>query len=198
LTPANATFGIVWPVLYAGAIGLAIHQATPSQQFNPRYAKARPWLLVCYTLNGIFGYFFSRSNKQNRIGAALTTVSMIGPSLFLHSRLEIGDGAVSEPENTLRKVMGMYSGWLTAASAISINTLIQETGYFTDKESSRRVTFVMLPLLAGLGLLVSQKLNDPYYLVPIIAAFIGISAKQKYQNKDISTKISASWQPLWP
>jgi len=186
MTPANATFGVVWPVLYAGAIGLAIHQAMPSEQFNPRYTKARPWLLACYALNGIFGYFFSKSSKRHRIGAALTTVSMVGPALFLHNRLEIGSNKVSEPENTIRKTIGMYAGWLTAAAAISVTTLIQEAGQLVDNESARRAALCILPITAGTGLFVSKKLNDPYYLITIIAALIGISVKQKDEHNDVS------------
>lgn len=186
MTPANATFGIVWPVLYSGAVALAIHQALPSEQGNPRYTKARPWLLACYAMNGVFGYFFSKSDKKNRIGAAITTIAMLPASILLHRQLRIGDQAVTEPENSIHKVMGMYSGWLTAASAVSITTLLQETGFLTSKEATRKFAFYALPVTSGAALLVSNKLNDPYYLIPVAAAQAGIALKQKDNNQYIS------------
>jgi tryptophan-rich sensory protein len=186
MTPANATFGIVWPILYSGTIALAIHQALPSQKFNPRYAKARPWLLVCYTMNAVFGYFFSKSDKFNRVGAAVTTIAMLPASIILHRQLEIGQGDVPEPENSIRKVMGMYAGWLTAASAVSITTLIQEMGYFTDKKGAKTDALFTLPITSGIGLLASKSLNDPYYLLTIIAALAGIAVKQNDTNPEVS------------
>ncbi|HEV7379219.1 MAG TPA: tryptophan-rich sensory protein, partial [Dyadobacter sp.] len=123
LTPANATFGIVWGTIYAGTIALAIHQALPDQLNNPRYQKAQPWFRINYILTIVFGILFSKSDKKNRIGAAVTTISMLPAAIGLHRALDAGGDPVAEPENTLRKFIGVYAGWLTAASAISATTL---------------------------------------------------------------------------
>ena len=76
-TPANATFAVVWPVIYTGTMGLALHQALPAQRDNGRYAQARPWWLACYALNLTFGYFFSRPDQGSRVGAGVTTIATL-------------------------------------------------------------------------------------------------------------------------
>ncbi|MFD2574118.1 tryptophan-rich sensory protein [Spirosoma soli] len=191
-TPANATFGVVWPVVYTGTIGLAIHQALPSQQNNLRYAKARPWLAVNYVLNALFGYFFSRQDVRSRVGAGLTTVSMLPASLALHQQLEIGKTEVPEPENTLRKSISLYAGWLTAATVVSGANLLQQAGFLVPKAVARRLAYAVLSGTGGLGLIVSKRLNDPYYLTTLIAAFVGIAAKQRGKNDGVAA-LAAAW-----
>ena len=186
LTPANATFGIVWSTVYIGTIALAIHQALPSQSDNTRYKKAQPWLRLNYILTGLFGYFFSKSNKRNRIGAAITTISMLPAAIGLHRALEIGQTEVVEPENTFRKFVSLYTGWLTAASTISVTTLIQESGYFKKPDEAKQWTLSALPIISAVGTVVSKRLNDPYYLITLIAALAGIAVKQKDSQKEIS------------
>jgi tryptophan-rich sensory protein len=186
LTPANATFGIVWSTIYAGTIALAIHQALPDQLNNPRYQKAQPWLRINYLLTMVFGLFFAKSEKKHRIGAAITTIAMLPAAIGLHRALEVGGEPVSEPENTLRKFIGIYTGWLTAASAISATTLIQESGYLKKQTEIKQWTSAALPVTSGLGIWASRQLNEPAYLLPVATALAGIAAKQKDSNKEIS------------
>ena len=186
VTPANETFGIVWSTIYAGTVSLAIHQALPSQLENPRYRKAQPWLRLNYILTGVFGYFFSKSDKKNRIGAALTTISMLPAAIGLHRALEIGQTEVDGAENVIRKFISLYAGWLTAATAVSATTLIQEAGYAVNPEDAKKWALGFLPVTTGIGAVVSNRLNDPFYLITLIAALTGIAAKQKDTNNEIS------------
>ncbi|MBE9463203.1 tryptophan-rich sensory protein [Dyadobacter subterraneus] len=186
VTPANETFGIVWSTIYIGTLALAIHQALPSQIINPRYQKAQPWLRISYLLTGLFGYFFSKSDKTSRIGAAVTTISMLPAAIALHRALEIGQTEVNGAENIIRKSISLYTGWLTAAAAVSATTLVQEAGYMIKPDDAKHWTLGLLPVTTGLGVVISNRLNDPYYLVTIIAALTGIAVKQKDTNKEIS------------
>ncbi|WP_159467735.1 tryptophan-rich sensory protein [Dyadobacter sp. 3J3] len=186
VTPANATFGIVWSTIYIGTLALAIHQTLPSQISNQRYQKAQPWLRISYLLTGVFGYFFSKSDKKSRIGAAITTISMLPVAIGLHRALEIGQTEVTGPENVIRKSISLYTGWLTAASAVSATTLVQEAGYMKKPDDAKKWTLGVLPITTGLGVVISNRLNDPYYLTTIIAALTGIAIKQKDSNKEIS------------
>jgi tryptophan-rich sensory protein len=186
LTPANATFGIVWSVIYTGTIALAVHQALPSQLDNPRYRKAQIWLRLNYILTAVFGYFFSKSDKKSRIGAAITTIAMLPAGIGLHRALDVAGESVSEPENTLRKFISVYAGWLTAASAVSTTTLIQESGLLKKGSDTRQWTVAALPITTGLGIWASRQLNDPAYLLPIATALVGIAVKQKDTNREIS------------
>ncbi|GAB3745466.1 tryptophan-rich sensory protein [Spirosoma pomorum] len=191
-TPANTTFALVWPVIYTGTMGLAVHQALPSQQNNPRYAKARPWLAVNYTLNALFGYFFSRKDIRSRVGASLTTVALLPASLALHQQLEIGKTEVPEPENTLRKSISLYTGWLTAATVVSVSNLLLQAGVLVPTAVARRWAVAILSGTGGLGIFVSKQLNDPYYLITLITAFVGIAVKQRGKNDDVAV-LAAAW-----
>jgi tryptophan-rich sensory protein len=177
-TPANVTFAIVWPLIYSSTMGLALHQALPSQQNNNRYLQARPWWVVNYTLNLLFGYFFSRPNKASRVGASLTTIALLPTAIGLHQSLEIGSTEVAQPEKTLRRSVSLYAGWLTAATVVSVGNLLIEAGLAPGQHRASRWAMGILPITATLGLVMSRKLNDPYYLVPFVAAFGGISVKQ--------------------
>lgn len=186
LTPDKITFGIAWSVIYLGIGILAIHQALPSQQYNFRYKKAQIWLRANFILAGVFGYFFSKSDKNSRIGSAVTTMSMLPAAIGLHRALEIGQTEVPEPENTLRKFISMYTGWLTAASTISATTLILEAGYLKKTKQIKEYTINALPAVSAVGAIISKRLNDPYYLITLIAALAGIAVKQKENQKDVS------------
>lgn len=178
-TPANGTFPLVWTVVYIGNMALAVHQALPLQRDNPRYAKARPWWLANYALNALFGYFFSRPNQPNRVGASLTTIAMLPTALALHRSLEIGRTTdIPQPERTLRRSVSVYAGWLTAATVVSAGNLLLEAGLRVNQRQRERWAYVVLPVTAGVEIALARRLNDPYYLAPFVAAFGGIAAKQ--------------------
>ena len=189
--PANATFGVVWPVIYLGTIALAVHQALPSQRGNPRYQKALPWLLFCYTLNALFGYFFSKNDKTARVASSIITIFTLPFALILHQKLEVGRTKVPEPENSLRKSVSLYAGWLTIASTVSVGNLIIEAGYSPKPAKAARWAYAILPMTAGLGLATSRLLQDPYYLLPLSAGFTGIAAKQYDKQKGVTALTGA-------
>ncbi|WP_025763542.1 tryptophan-rich sensory protein [Dyadobacter tibetensis] len=186
LTPANATFGIAWGVIYSGTAALIFHQASSRQLSNPRYARAQNWLRANYILGALFGYFFSRSDRTGRVGAALTTMSMLPAALGLHRALAIGQFTPPQPERTLQKSVSLYTGWLGAASAISLINLLQEAGYFTKKKAAVRISQYAIPTLATGAIAASRSLRDPYLLIPIAGALLGIAAKQQHSNKSVA------------
>lgn len=186
-TPANGTFPIAWSVIYSGTVGLVIHQALPAQGSNPRYAKARPWWLLNYALNALFGYFFSRPDKASRVGASLTTIALLPTALGLHRSLEIDQPTdVPQPERTLRRSVSLYAGWLTAATVVSAGNLLIQAGFRVRPPQAERWAYGMLPVTASLGIWIARRLNDPYYLIPFVAAFSGMAAKQWPKTKGVA------------
>jgi hypothetical protein len=177
-TPANVTFALVWPVIYTGTVGLALHQALPAQAGNARYARARPWWLACYALNLLFGYFFSRPDRGSRVGASVTTIAALPAAIGLHHSLQIGQTDVPQPERTLRRSVSLYAGWLTAATVVSLGNVLIEAGWRPRPARAARWATGVLPVTTALGLATARRLNDPYYLAPFLAAFVGIAAKQ--------------------
>ncbi len=186
IAPANATFPLVWTVIYLGKMALAVHQALPSQQNNPRYQAAQPWLCISYGLNALFGYFFSQDTKIGRVGSGLTTIAMLPPALMLHKQLAIGQTVVPQPEKLFQKAVSLYTGWLTVASAVGITNLLLQAGYRVPVTQASRWAYGVLPVVGVLGITVAKQLKDPYYLLPFVAAFSGITAKQYHQQQGVA------------
>ncbi len=186
ITPAGGTFAVVWPVIYTGTLGLAVHQALPSQADNPRYEKAAPWLVANYLLNGLFGFFFSRGEKSARVSANAITVATLPTVLTLHRALEVGQTAVAEPEKTFHRATGIYAGWITVATGVATTNLLIEAGYRVGRQQAVPFAVGLLGVLGAIGVTVAKKLNDPYYLLPFVAGFTGIASKQADRNRAVA------------
>ncbi|ARK10598.1 tryptophan-rich sensory protein [Fibrella sp. ES10-3-2-2] len=187
ITPVGGTFAAVWPVIYTGTLGLAVHQALPSQVNNPRYEKAAPWLVANYLLNGLFGVFFSRGEKEARVAANAITVATLPTVLALHEALGVGQTAdLTQPEKTFHRATGIYSGWITVATGVATTNLLIEAGYRVSRERAVPFAVGLLGVLGAIGVTVSKKLNDPYYLLPFVAGFTGVAAKQAGRNEAIA------------
>ncbi|CCG98067.1 hypothetical protein FAES_0053 [Fibrella aestuarina BUZ 2] len=186
ITPAGPTFAAVWPVIYTGTLGLAVHQALPSQVENPRYEKAAPWLVVNYLLNGLFGIFFSRGEKAARMAANAVTVTQLPTVLALHQALGVGQTDVPEPERTFHRATGIYAGWITVATGVATTNLLIENGWREPRSRAVPYAIGLLNVLGAIGLTVSKRLNDPYYLLPFIAGFTGVAAKQYGRNNAVA------------
>lgn len=181
-TPANVTFAIMWPTIYAGTVGLAIHQALPSQVDNPRYENATRWLAANYLLNGVYGSLFSHGEKLARVAANVVTIAQLPTVLALHNALEVGKTEVAEPERTFQRTAGIYAGWTTVASGLAVTNLLIEAGYRVSHKRAEPYAVGVLSILGAIGLVVSKKLNDPYYLLPFVMGFTGVAAKQHGRN----------------
>lgn len=190
-TPVNGTFALVWPVIYSGTTGLMVHQALPSERNNPRYAQARPWWIASYALNLLFGYFFSRPDKASRIGYNATTLALLPTAIGLHRSLAIDWQTVPQPERTLRRSVSLYAGWLTAATVVSTTNLLLEAGYQVSPGQAARWANGLIPFTAMLGMGISRRLNDPYYLIPLVCAFAGVVVKQRDRATDVAAVAGA-------
>lgn len=179
IVPAGWAFGVVWSTIYSGLTALLVHQALPSQQYNPRYQKALPWWLTSWTLNAIFGRFFSQNNPQSVIISDLTTKLNLPAALALHQSLEIGKTEVPAPEKYLRIPVSLYAGWLTAATVVGTPDTLLTLGWWeVDKKRDEPVAAGILSATAGAGYLIAHRLNDPWYMLPFVAGFGGIATRQ--------------------
>lgn len=186
ITPANATFGVVWSTIYAGVLGQAVHQALPSQANNPRYERAAPWLVANFVLNGLFSLFFSKGEKPARVAANATTLASLPTVLALHRSLCVGETNVPEPERTFQKAVGIYAGWITVATGVATTNLLIEGGWRESRERAVPYAVGLMTVLSGIGVAISKRLNDPYFLLPFAAGFTGIAAKQKGRNDAVA------------
>lgn len=179
IIPAGWAFGVVWSVVYSGLGALLVHQALPAQATNPRYQRALPWWWASWTLNAIFGRFFSQDDARSVVISDLTTKLNLPAALALHHSLEIGRTDVPTPEKYLRIPVSLYAGWLTAATVVGTPDTLLTFGLW-ERDDKRDV-----PLSAGIlgatgvaGYVVARHLNDPWYMVPFVAGFGGIATRQ--------------------
>lgn len=179
IVPAGWAFGVVWSTIYSGLTALNVHQALPSQEHNPRYAKALPWWWASWALNAIFGRFFSQNDPQSIIISDLTTKFNLPAALALHQSLGIGKTDVPSPEKYLRIPVSLYAGWLTAATVVGTpNTLLTLGAWEPDEERDEPLSAGILAATAGAGYLIARRLNDPWYMLPFVAGFGGIATRQ--------------------
>lgn len=179
IVPAGWAFGVVWSTIYSGLAALLVHQASPSQENNPRYKNALPWWWTSWTLNAIFGRFFSQNDPRSIVISDLTTKFNLPAALALHQSLEIGKTDVPSPEKYLRIPVSLYAGWLTAATVVGTpNTLLTLNAWEPDEERDEPVSAGILSATAGAGYFIANRLNDPWYMVPFVAGFGGIATRQ--------------------
>jgi len=179
IVPAGWSFGVVWSTIYSGLGALMVHQALRSQEYNPRYEKALPWWWTSWTLNAIFGRFFSQNDPRSIVISDLVTKFNLPAALALHQSLEIGKTDVPAPEKYLRIPVSLYAGWLTTATVVGTpNTLLTVNAWEPDEERDERISAGILIATAGAGYLIARRLNDPWYMLPFIAGFGGIATRQ--------------------
>ncbi len=179
IIPAGWSFGVVWSTVYSGLGALLVHQALRTQENNPRYQKALPWWWASWTLNAIFGRFFSQNDVESIVISDLTTKINLPVSLGLHQSLEIGKTDVPAPEKYFRIPVSLYAGWLTAATVVGTPDTLLTLGWWQrDEERDVPVAAGILGATAGAGYLIARQLNDPWYMVPFVAGFGGIATRQ--------------------
>ena len=178
IIPAGWSFGVVWSIVYSGLGALLVHQALPAQAANPRYQRALPWWWISWTLNAIFGRFFSEDDARSVVISDLTTKLNLPAALALHNSLGIGKTDVPAPEKYLRIPVSLYAGWLTAATVVGTPDTLLTLGFWEPDEERD------VPLAAGIlgatgvaGYAVARSLNDPWYMMPFIAGFGGVATR---------------------
>ena len=100
--PATYVFTTIWPVIYAGLVGLAIYQALPANRDNPRFRAAAPWLMLNIFLNALWVWVFGREAFVSTVPIMLVLVgAIIGAiSLAALSVLHFRGGARYELQTT--------------------------------------------------------------------------------------------------
>jgi tryptophan-rich sensory protein len=192
IIPDGWTFGVVWSTIYTGTAAYAIYQALPSQQNNPRFRNAAPWLAISYVLNAVFGRLFSDSRTESMIGSDIVTKASLPVALALHNQLRIGETKVGSPEKYLRIPFSLYAGWLTVASVVGTPNLLFNLKRWKPEPIRDTPVFIgVLGATTGVAYAVARKLNDPYYLLPFVAGFAGIATKQYGKNNAIALSAAA-------
>ncbi|WP_407493540.1 hypothetical protein [Pseudooceanicola sp. MF1-13] len=175
IQPAGWAFSI-WGVIYLWLIASSLFGLLKRDD-DPDWHPARPWLTVSLI-----------------VGAAWIPVAQISPLWATVLIWIMWATAVVALLRTpdfdqwwLRVPVGLYAGWLTAASSVA--TAILLTGYGATPVLPIHAMFVIVAL--GLSTLILRRINAPSYALAVIWALAGIIAANLGADRVLMIILSA-------
>ena len=170
--PATYIFTTIWPVIYAGLIGLGIYQALPANRDKPRFRAAAPWLMLNIFLNALWVWIFGMEAFVSTVPVMLALVAV---TVVLYRKLEIGRVAVDRWERLLQIPISIYLAWLTIATVANIAAALISVGWNGFGISAEVWALVMLLVGAGLSIFLYRGLGrDVVIPLTYIYAYIGV------------------------
>ncbi len=157
--PAGYTF-LIWAVIYLWLLAATFLQWR-------RYSNAENWdaLRAPLFISLLAGLFWGPSSTMSPFLSFALILIMWGGAVMALFRAPDDDHWVG------REPIGLYAGWLTAASGVSLGSILLSGGYVTDPAASL-IGFGLIGLLAFVVL--SRETRSFSYLVALIWALIGI------------------------
>jgi hypothetical protein len=173
--PATYVFTTIWPVIYAGLIGLGIFFALPANRDNPRLNAAAPWLMLNIALNALWVWVFGREAFVSTVPIMLALVVV---TLIVYNKLEIGRTPVSGWERWLQIPFSIYFAWLTIATVANIAAALISVGWNGFGLSAEVWALVMLVVGAALAVFLYSRLRrDVVIPLTYVYAYVGILAR---------------------
>ena len=178
--PATYVFGTIWPVIYLGIIGLAIHQVLPSQATNLTYRQGGYLLAANLILNALWVWVFG-------IGEFVISFFLILPivatAVLAYMWLGIGaptgqPGGAPVIERVFKVAVGIYAAWLTIATIASAATALVSAGWNGFGLTDTVWTVIMLGVGTLLCILLVIRFKDPTFAAVYVYAFIGILVRR--------------------
>ena len=170
LTPAPYAF-LIWIPIYLGLLALAVYQALPDQEENPRLQALRPWLALTAVLNAIWLY----SVADGRLWLPVLTIfALLATAIAMRRALGVGveHGGVLR---WLGYAVSLYAGWLTLATIVNTSSALLLSGW-----TSGATFWAIVMLLVGtiIGLTVRVNWRDPVYGGVFVWTFLAIAIGQ--------------------
>lgn len=155
LTPAPWAF-IIWLPIYLGLLALAVYQALPAQETDPRLVALRPWLAVSAVLNALW---LSAVAADLRWSPVLIIFALLAAALVMRRALGIGvqQTGLMRP---LGYALSIYAGWLTLAVIVNTSSALLISGWVGN---ASLWAVIMLIVGTGIGLAVRAGWRDPVY-----------------------------------
>ena len=170
LTPAPYAF-LIWVPIYLGLLALAVYQALPDQEENPRLQALRPWLALTAVLNAIWLYSVADAHLWLPV---LTIFALLATAIAMRRALGVG----VEHEGVLRWLgysVSLYAGWLTLATIVNTSSTLLLAGWTSG---ATFWTMVMLLVGTAIGLTVRVNWRDPVYGSVFVWTFLAIAIGQ--------------------
>lgn len=185
-TPAGYVFAI-WGLIYVGLIGLAIYQALPAQQDNPRLSRSRSWLAWSGVANVAWLLLWHYEVFPLTLIAML---AILGTLIMAYLRLEVGLTPVTPGERWLvRLPVGIYLGWISVATIANATVLLDYFGWsgWGINPEAWALIMIFVALILGWTLAVSRR--ESAYALVLVWAFAGIAVR----NAAVSSVAGGAW-----
>lgn len=125
VTPADYAF-VIWGLIYAACIALAIYQLLPSQQVRAVHRLTGWWLFGAFTASTLWVPIFG----TRTLWLAQVLILILVGYLVAAARgfLRVGPAASTAEEVFLRLPVMIYLGWATLAAAAGFATTFRSWG----------------------------------------------------------------------
>lgn len=174
--PATYVFVTIWPVIYLGIVGLAIHQALPSQATNPRYRRGMWMLAINLLLNAGWVAIFG---AQLFVLSLVTIVPILATAVLAYAWLGIGRSpAASTAEKVVMIAVSIYTAWLTIATVANVSLALVSGGWDGFGLSYETWGTIMIVVGIGLGVVMMLLFGDPVFPAVYAYAYAGIMVRR--------------------
>ena len=174
--PATYVFATIWPVIYLGIVGLAIHQALPSQGTNPRYRRGMWMLAINLVLNAGWVAVFG---AELFVLSLVTIVPILVTAVLAYAWLGTGRaGDASTAERVLGVSISIYVAWLTIATVANVSLALAAAGWDGFGISYETWGTIMIVVGIGLGVVMLLLFRDPVFPAVYAYAYLGIMVRR--------------------
>jgi hypothetical protein len=174
--PASYVFATIWPVIYLGIVGLAVHQALPSQATNPRYRRGMWMLAVNMVLNAGWVAIFG---ARLFVLSLVTIVPIVVTGVIAYAWLGVRRSPeASTAEKVLTVAVGIYTAWLTIATVANVSLALVAVNWNGFGISYETWGVIMLIVGAGLGIVLMLLFRDATFPAVYAYAYIGIVVRR--------------------
>lgn len=184
--PAGYVFSI-WGIIYIGLISIAIFQALPSQQTNPRMQSTGWWIAIGGIANS--SWIFLWHYKQ----FPLTLVAMLillFSLIIVYLRLRDYKVIISSMEKWMVHLpTSIYLGWITVATVANITSLLDYLRWDGFGLSPELWVSIVLIAVLAIAMMMNLSRRDLAFTVVLLWALAGISIK----HSGVSLVVIPTW-----
>ncbi len=182
--PATYVFTTLWPVIYLGIVGLAIHQALPSQATNPRYRAGVLMLGINLVLNAAWVAIFG----ARLFGwSLLAIVPILVTAVIANAWLRAGRSPDAPlPEKILKIAVSIYTAWLTIATIANVAAALAAAGWDGFGIAYETWAIIISIIGIGLGSALTLVFRDPVFPIVYAYAYVGIVVRQWDQVRPVA------------
>lgn len=190
-TPAGYAFTI-WTIIFALSFAVAILQALPRFRAHPVFEAIRLPLLVAFTFCAAWSAYV-QVNAIDLVSVVIIFAILV-PLLVALTRLyRAGLTPGGLPGAISRLTVGLYAGWITAASFVNIAAALKGANVYAAygvTETTAAIAAIAGASLLALAMTVRTRAN-PGYVIAVVWALAGIAFANSALSPNIDVAVAA-------